>query len=342
MTNNNLRIGFLLVLALALAVMLVFSSCGNDRHWDTDAPDNICGQEPCYEGPYEAPWVSAYHVGLEYLSPDDTSWTHDNRVLTSQNFLILSDASSDQAKIRMKNTAEAALIMIKEWFRIDSLDLGIVDLESKIQIYSACWENKGGPRAGRRGFVVYAYDSQIYLNSEWTQVHQTDTVEHECTHVVQFKLGGLFSRVWAWFTEGLAETVSGGVLTPISCWPEVVEWRQDPDHVNPISIQRLEQIPENVWGQHYPLFALAFRYLLDPRGQNRTIEDLKAMFADIGHGMGFEEAFELHMGLTLAHYESNFWAWMQAYLPPTCDGATRIDWNEPEWMREFEEPGSKF
>ena len=319
-----------------LLILLLLTYCGTGDS-GTDTIDNICGQEPCYEGPFQLPWISAYHYGLVYVSPDDTEWTHDNRVLESQNFLVFSDESSDQAKIRMKNTAEAGMVMIQDYFDINSQDLGIVDLESKIQIYSACWPGKGNPRAGRNGFVVHAYDSSVYLNSEYTQEHQTDTVEHECTHVVQFKLGGLYIRVWAWFTEGVAETVSGGVYTPISCWPEVVEWRQDTNHVNPVSIEQLAQIPQNVWGEHYPLFGLAFRYLLDPNGHNRTVEDLKAMFVDIRAGMNFEQAFEIHMGMSLDYYEEYFWALMQAYLPAVCDEAVRIRWQEVRW-ENFEAP----
>jgi len=59
------------------------------------------------------------------------------------------------------------------------------------------------------------------------------------------------------------------------------------------------------------------------------------MFADIGNGMGFDEAFEIHMGLTLEYYEAHFWELMEAFLPRRCHGAG-IDWNAAEWEREFE------
>lgn len=325
-----------------LLILLLLSSCTTGSDDSNTGCENICCQEPCYEGPFEPPWIAGHGYGLEFIDQYGNSLTYDNRVLETENVLTFSDASSDQVKIEYARMTEVSFAEIKEIFDIKtSAELGIRDRITRLRIYSNC--NKIHRQAAlESGFVLYSLDS-----SEWGNRPETDPdfyswyqrmVKHETMHVVQFKLGGVYARVWAWYTEGIAEHISGGAFTPISCWPEVVEWRQDPDHANPVSVERLDQIPENTWGEHYPLFGLAVRYLLDPAGKGRTIQDLKAMFVDIGEGMDFVEAFELHMGINLDLYEARFWELMQAYLPASCDEAARIHWDEPEWRIKFEEP----
>jgi len=169
---------------------------------------------------------------------------------------------------------------------------------------------------------MWAYDSYTYATPELIP----DITEHECTHVVQFRLGGAFSRVWAWFCEGLAEHVSnGGPYKVIRCWQEVDDWRQAPGHVNPISIQYLEQIPDYDridWQrreEYYPIFGVAVRYLTDPGGHGKTPVDIKNLFIDIGHGLDFGAAFRNHIGMSLEYYQDHFYALMQAFLPASCD-----------------------
>jgi hypothetical protein len=334
------KILFILIL---LTLLLFFSCRTGDSSWET--PDNICGQEPCYEGPFQPPWISGHDYGLEFVDQYGVSLSYDNRVLETENVLTFSDASLDWVKIEYARMTEVSFEEIKELFDIiTSAELGITDLNSKLRIYSKRYGSH--PQAALpSGFILYGLDSPQWGNQpdddpEFYNWYQR-MVKHETMHVVQFKLGGLYQRVWDWFTEGVAEHVSGGAFTPISCWPEVVEWRQIENHVNPVSVMSLTQIPQNTWGEHYPLFGLAVCYLLDPGGHNRSIEDVKAMFADIGNGMGFVEAFELHMGISLDYYEEHFWVLMQAYLPAECDDATRIRWEEGSW-ENFEDPSFRF
>jgi hypothetical protein len=314
---------------------VVLAACGP---WESkqNRVRNICGQEPCYEGPFDPPWVS----GLRFSSPWDDILTHDNRVLETDNFLIFSDASSDEAKIRMGKTAEAALELIKNLFKVSSEDLGIRDRVSKFRVYSARRADKGYPRAFNSGFVMWAYDSYTHTRQELIP----DTTEHECTHVVQNKLGGFYSLVWDWFTEGLAEYISdGGSYIVITCWPEVDEWRQDPGHVNPITIQYLEQIPNYAvmdWQrreQYYPIFGLAVRYLVDPKGHGKTLIEVKNMFADIRNGVDFATSFEIHMGMSLEYYKENFYPFMEAFLPDGCDEEKEVEGLNPK-SRMFEIP----
>lgn len=323
-----------------MLILLLLFSC-NSGDSGSNTVDNICGQEPCYEGPFDPPWKDAHLEGIELNF--DINLTHDNRVLETDHFLVFSDASSDEAKIHMGETAETALNLIRDLFQINAPDLGILDLSTKIRVYSQRRDSSCGSSAYFSGFLAPAYDGSNPSCIEFIPF----IVKHELTHVVQFRLGGLYTEVWAWFTEGLAETVSGGVYPPVTCWQEVDEWRQDPDHVNPVSIQTLDQIPDYDtidWlrrEQYYPIFGLAVRYLVDPKGLGKTLIDVKNMFRDIGRGMSFPQAFETHMGMSLAYYEEHFYALMEAYLPAQCDEATRIRWDEQSWEM-FEEIGSMF
>jgi hypothetical protein len=172
------------------------------------------------------------------------------------------------------------------------------------------------------GFILYSLDSPYW----GVRAEEPDfipwyrrMVKHETTHVIQYYLCGGSSNVHIWFTEGVAEWASEDL--PVTTWQQVEEWRQNPEHINPIKIHigadyplPLERIIE-----YYPLFGLAVQYLMDGRGRGKTPLDVKHMFLDIRGGMKFAEAFELHMGLTVDYYEARFWEWMEAYLPATCD-----------------------
>jgi hypothetical protein len=312
-----------LLLGLALAIALTGCSTGENG---TDVADNICGQEPCYEGPFDPPWIAGHDYGLEFIDERGISLTYDNRVLESVNALIFSDASEDWAKEDLAQMTENSLGEIKQVFHIGtSAELGIVDLYSKMRIYSKC-DGMHDQCANPDGFIMYGLDNPLL--EEWWPEDEPGfldqyrrVVKHELMHWVALKLGGDYRLMDEWFTEGVAEIVSGGTYTPISCWQEVEEWRQDPGHINPISIRVDGDFPDTIQsiGEFYPLFGLAVRWLLDERGGNRSFLDLKALFADVGSNTGFARAFEDHMGLTLESYEARFWELMEAFLPPNCD-----------------------
>jgi hypothetical protein len=315
---EKLRLLFPVFLMLAMA--LVLSSC--DRG-GPGIPDNICGQEPCYEGPFEPPWISAHDYGLTFTDQYRRELPCDNRVLETENVLTFSDASSDEVKIEYARMTEESLAEIMAFFNIsDTRELGIIDLTTKFRIYSDRYYNYD-QAALPNGFLLMGLDNPVWgdrpVNDPEFFPWFRREVKHETTHVVQYCLGGIYSRVHFWFTEGVAEYVSGGVYLPYTCWPEVEEWRNDHDNVNPISIREKSDHPAAASGSFYRMYHLAVQYLLNPGGRGRTADDLKAMFADIGSGIQFAGAFELHMGLSLEEYQANFWEWMEAYLPATCD-----------------------
>ena len=320
MFNNIIIIVMKRLLLLALFVALMTFFCGHDRFWDRDDNDtdtNICGQEPCYEGPFDPPWISAYDNDVWFIDGYGRKLPCDNRVLETENVLTFSDASSDEVKIEYAGMAEASLAEIQALFVIDSQDLGIVDLHSKITIFSNRYEDYD-QHATRKGFLLIALDNPFWdtwaggLEGPEFLAYYQRVVKHEMMHVVQFMMGAV--NVDTWFREGLAEHVAGGTFEAITTWEQVEEWRQDPDHINPISIHQNSDYPTTASSSWYAMFRVAVAYLLDERGRNRSIMDVKHLFLDVADNIPFADAFETRMGLGLQDYEDHFFEWIRAYF----------------------------
>lgn len=300
--------------------------------------DNPCRQEPCYEGPFDPPWVD----GLTFIGPRGEQWTHDNRVLETDHFLVFSDSSSDEAKIRFGEACEASLVWIMEFWRInESSELGILGRDSKLNVYSTRSRGMRSEEAFENGFVMYGFDSGVYLNmSREQQENRHRVFTHECTHVTQFLLGGDYRWVHTWMTEGLAEYVSGGVFAPVDTVEALDSWLAEENHGNPVSIDRFEEIPlpYNQSWQYYPMFHLAFRYLLDPGGLNRTPQDIRYLFRLLQERESFPDAFEAAMGISLTWYEENFFTLIRDFLEnnPPARSSRKLS-NPP--VTDFERTG---
>jgi len=294
-----------------LLIILVLLSCSTGFE---PGVKNICRQEPCYEGPFEPPWVSGHDVGLDYWDELGKNISHDNRVLETKNILTFSDASSDDVKIWYARVAETAFEQLKKFFNISSsAELGIVDRYSKITIYSDRYKQHQ-QSAKEFGFILWALDNprfhEVRDDPEFRKRYQ-QIVKHEMTHVFQFYLGGRYHRVDCWFTEGVAEWACNYLI--IQTWEQVEEWRQHPDHeLNPIAVKFREQVKPD--GTYYPMYGLAVQYLMDKDGWGKTALDVKAIFQDVGRGILFEDAFENHMDLPLQYYEENFYKLIKEYL----------------------------
>ena len=285
-----------------LAIIVLFS-CDRDNTVSTD----------------DDPWIS----GLLYIISTDTL-SHANRIYESSHFLTFSDASSDDVKRNYSQMAENSFQELLQLFEIpDAASLGITDRSSKMTIYCDRYLNHR-PMAFPYGFIFPAVDSPIFINwPEWQRERYRNIIKHETMHVIQFLLGLIYHRLSppempeVWFTEGLAEYVSGGANIPITSLEQVNAWRDLDNHTNPISIHQWADfpIPDERAGEYYPMFGLALWYLLDENGHGKTIMDVKAMFEDLSSGSYFfTEAFELHMGMTVSEFEVNFYNLIEAFF----------------------------
>lgn len=156
---------------------LVLAGCGHDSN-------------PLF-GDDEGRWVSdipfTYYVGsIEY------TLSHDNRIYESANFLVFSDASSDDIKKQLSRTAEDSFQELKEAFDISSsAELGIVDQDSKMKIYANRYLSHI-QQYFVYGFIIYSFDSPS-LDPAY-KGNYSYFVRHELMHVFQHLLG--FQTQW--------------------------------------------------------------------------------------------------------------------------------------------------
>ncbi|MBN1779854.1 hypothetical protein JW948_01910 [bacterium] len=271
--------------------------------------------------PVSGTWVSGIPFVINHV---DLEVSHDNRIYETDHFLVFSDASSDAVKMDFAEKAERALKEVMLIFQIaDAADLGIVDQGTKITVYTHK-EYERGQLAFPYGYILNGQDSEYYAS--WPAVMKPRyyrQMKHETVHVVQFLLGVLpnhnepENEPDRWFNEGLAETVSGGFFIPVTSRYELEQWKHGNGHINPVSVHRWEDLPISKYdvGEYYPVFGLAFRYLIDKKGLGKSMRDVRAMFSDLAdRTTHFEVAFEKHMGIRLADYESSFFDRMAAYL----------------------------
>jgi len=300
-----------LLLPLGVAAVLQLSACQEPAGVEED----LCGQTPCYPGPFEPPFVS----GLTFPGPIGV--THDNKVYESESFLVFSDASSDETKELFAVMAEQALAEILEGFGFAApADLGIVDRASKITAYCSRYREIDQV-AFPFGFYLYGSDSQLYLAGGPYHDRYRENQKHEIVHVFTFLLGLTGTNTPDfWFNEGLAEYESGGAFHPITTVHQLDQWLAGDGHANPISVRSWRDlpVPHARTGEYYPMFGLAVRYLLDPLGQGRTRLDVRAMVEDMVMGDPFETAFERRFGMSVDAYEAGFLTFIRAFLRATA------------------------
>lgn len=275
-----------------------------------------CSQDSGPLSPEQGRWVSGIQFtysmsGRQYTLP------HDNRIYESSHFLVFSDASSDDVKIQTSHIAETAFEQLKQAFNISSSsELGIVDRDSKLKIYANRHNSRISSHVFAYGFVLFALDSPGSVQRE----HYDRMVKHELMHVFQhlFGLGLNGYDDWpeVWFSEGVAEFMSGGVLPVITSQRAVHEWLAHEDHVNPISIHRFQDYPVPIAriGEYYPMFELAVRYLLNQRGHGKALSDIRLIYEALGNDDSFTEAFERYMGMSVDTYEESFLELMLEFL----------------------------
>jgi hypothetical protein len=253
----------------------------------------------------------------------DEALPHDNLILETPHFLVFSDASSMDVKAAYAAMAEEALFEIRETFGIpkaESLGIDPADPATKITIFTNRYLDQR-QLSFPLGFILYGADSPIVSRSTG---RFRRTIKHETMHVFQW-LVGLTEKTssgipWpdVWFTEGIAEYISGGAFRPISTLWDLESWRAQPHHDNPIAIHAWSDFPDPIeeagGGSYYPIFGLAVRYLLEEKGHGRTYADVLAMFRELIETQNFAYAFEEHMGMTLAGYEEDFFDLVTPFL----------------------------
>jgi hypothetical protein len=235
---------------------------------------------------------------------------------------VFSDGSSDVVRQQYADMAEESLAEILSAFRIPSAEaLGVYSdrPDTKITIYCSAARDVY-MEAFQYGFVLYDINSPVW-EVPWASMRRLNyrnIVKHETMHVVQLLLGSGVTGPWGmvWFTEGLAEYVSGGSFYTVEPWSQVEQWRQGETNINAIAIRimAVDIPPGGDAGKYYPMFGLAVEYLLDPKGRGRTLDDVKALLTDMGGGVTFDAALEAHMGISVDDYRTGFFDLVRGFL----------------------------
>lgn len=258
-------------------------------------------------------------------------WPHDGRPFESGNFVVYSDGASVEARQRLASLAEEVLVEVVDEMGVDPATMFRFPADqNKIDLYanrSNVLEG-GGARAYYAGVIIWSFDHEA--GREATDVRAVRlTLKHELVHVVEALLKGRFvgdlavgdpRRMPVWFSEGMAEALSGGTTggAPRTL-DEVNGLIAEYGRINPIAwrvdLPLSELVGDEYPRYYYPMAQLAVEYLLDINGLGRSPEDLSAVMFDMGNGASFASAFEAHIGISESDYETQFFARMDPYLP---------------------------
>ena len=289
---------------LALVTLLVLLTFSCDSKDPTFPEDTSCppGQWAPDTGNYRA-------------------YRHDCEPFTEGHFTIYSDGASQTSKATLAGLAESTFSALTEEWGIGSDEELRFTPGYTYYIFAHRYTTPAVQEAYRNGFLTVAVDygasPGAYQRDPWGYLY---VLKHELTHVFQFTLTNCPSNgacpTWldVWFREGQAVVTGGGYQRPTL--QGFNDWRAEPDHINPISISRWNDFPnEDRGGEYYSIFALAYAWLVDAEGgHGATIQDMKDMFQYMAEGDSFHGAFERALGISVANLEENFFSLMEAYL----------------------------
>jgi hypothetical protein len=243
-------------------------------------------------------------------------WPHDGNPIESVTFVVYSDAAAMEARREMADAAERVWAELLDELGVVPEMLRFLPGKEKLDIYAYYdyypqdWS--GGAYYG--GLLIWSPDHPV---RQFDRDGYEPTLKHELVHVLQWMLTGGAGTIDTWFIEGLPLALASDLARqPIRDLEQLNDLTAEYGDLNPISIKRYSQITDPEAGEHffYPMFQLAFEYLLDDEGLGRSPTDARDVMLDMAEGASFEAAFEDNMGLTLGEFESGFSELMSDYL----------------------------
>lgn len=261
-------------------------------------------------------------------------WPHDGNPYESLNFKVFSDAASKEARRAAAEVGEEILEELTDSFGVVAKDVfRYPTAQNKIHIY--VYKNRfpqaWGARAYYAGFVIWSLDHE-HRSTDLDFYKRT--AKHEMVHVVEALLKGrdvrnmtVESMVHVWFSEGFGEAITGGTTGRAVRDLGYMNYLTDKyGMICPVSIVHDGMAGD--WSTeetaaasgaagsefYYPMYHLAVKYLIDPEGHGRSIQDAVRMYTDIGAGIDFKTAFKNRMGISVKEYEAQFFILMNDYL----------------------------
>lgn len=254
---------------------------------------------------------------------------HDGNPFESDRVIVYSGYSSQTAREDAAGVAEVAIddvmsvldvtwadFTFQTWYEKDKIDV-FIDFKQMSSLGLS-------GRAYRDGVLIQAKDSQTWAQLGASKERWRRILQHELTHVAEHLLIGNPDAQGAnsvWLREGGANYVSHNqavhTQATLSAWQS--KMANVPGAGNPIAIYRWSDFPQsvidnNTWSQYYDYFELSTRFLIDPNGHGGSIENLKALYEELGQGVSFRTAFENNFGISVTDFHANWWDLMRAYL----------------------------
>ena len=282
-----------ITLVLSLSGLMMF--CSEDEL----PPDN---QDK--DGIEEGSWVT--------YSP--YKWTHDGKPYQSDYCKVFSDGASDEMKQVAGALSDVKFQEVLQAFDFTNInDLRYPTERKEIDVYI----NRHHPEN-----IAAAYWGSIFItvrSSELDADRYAYLFKHELTHTFEFLVEGTVNLAGEmWFTEGIAIVVGGGV-NRINTSEDLELWisknDQSPNKGNPITIKKWEDYPEGADKPGYTtVFEVVMEYMLDPKGLNKSMQDVLNLFYDLRGKMPFEHSFEKNFGISVIVFEEEIFDRLRMYL----------------------------
>lgn len=284
------------LLSILLLLFLAFKGCEEENEKVINPPIEI----------EEGSWV--------IYSP--LKWTHDGVPVSGTLFKVYSDGASHALKLQCLDFADRMFHEILTQFSFDDLDELRFPPENKSKINVYINTNHGVN-------IAAAYWGTIFITVK-TPVLDTSLYKylfkHELTHEFEF----LIEEYWnlgtdVWFREAIAICCGGGfnyikTVNDLENWINANE--NYPGKGNPIMIHAWEDFPagSDITGYYCNVFDITMKYLLDPKGLNKSLQDVLNVFYNVRDGNSFSDAFEKNFGLSLEVFEDEYYDRITAYL----------------------------
>lgn len=241
-------------------------------------------------------------------------WTHDGKPYHATYCTIFSDDASEMMKKQVGKFADEKFLEILRKFNFSNFeDLIFPTDRKKIDVYINKTHSKN---------IAAAYWGSIFITvrtSELDTARYAYLFKHELTHAFEFLIEGTVNLAAdMWFTEGIAIYCGGG-LNRINIIGDLEYWisknEQYPNKGNPITIRKWEDYPEGADKTGYcTVFEIVMEYMLDPRGLNKSIQDVLNVFYDLRELIPFEESFQNNFGTSVDVLEEEVFNRLRFYL----------------------------
>jgi len=242
-------------------------------------------------------------------------WTHDGTPISGTFCKVYSDEASNALKLQCLEFADKMFGEILAQFSFNDLDdLRLPPENDKINVYI---------NTEHEDNIASAYWGTIFITIR-TIALDTNRYEylfkHELTHEFEFLIEGTVNLgTDVWFREAIAIYCGGGfdyinTIDDLEGWITANE--NFPGQGNPIMIHVWDDFPDgcDITGYYCKAFDITMKYLLDPKGLNKSFQDVLNVFYDIRDGDSFSIAFQNNFDLNLIAFEDEFYDRIRDFL----------------------------